>query len=140
MNAIGVVDLTFDKPISVAAYAKDRELGAFILIDRMTNQTVALGTVEEDHRREANDNIAQRLVGSAGSPQRRRVWTSVGRKAIEAVVLFLVVTALVQDIRLASAVTVADLLLRPLADRAAAWGWNHLFAHRHPSYTGGHAD
>jgi bifunctional enzyme CysN/CysC len=140
MNAIGVVELTFDKPIPAAAYQKDRELGAFILIDRMTNQTVALGTVEEDRPKQANDNIARRLVGPAGSPQRRRVWTSVGRKAIEAAVLFLVVATLVQNIRLALAVTVADLLLRPLADRAAAWGWHHLFAHRRPSYTGGHAD
>jgi hypothetical protein len=144
MNAIGVVDLTFDKAIAATVYGRDRELGSFILIDRMTNQTVALGTIEEDLLKHANSNAraraALRLVGSAGSPQRWRFWTSVGRKAIEAVVLFLVVAALARNFWLALAVTAADLLLRPVADRAAAWGWGHLFAAHRPSYTSGHAD
>ena len=119
-------------------------LGSFILIDRMTNQTVALGTVEEDRPRQANDNVrgrtVLRLVGPAGSPQRWHFWKSVGRKAIEAVVLFLVVAALARNGWLALAVTAADLLLRPVADRVAAWGWHHLFAAHRPSYTSGHAD
>ena len=144
MNAIGVVDLTFDKAIATTVYGRDRELGSFILIDRMTNQTVALGTVEEDRPTQANDNIrgraVLRLAGPAGSPQRWQFWTSMGRKAIEAVVLFLVVAALAQNGWLALAVTVADLLLRPVADRVAAWSWQHLFAGYQPSYTSGHAD
>ncbi len=144
MNAIGVVDLTFDKPIAATVYDRDRELGSFILIDRMTNQTVALGTMVEDRPRQANDNVRgralRRLVGPAGSPQRWHFWTSVGRKAIEAVVLFLVVAALARNGWLALAVAWADLLLRPVADRAAAWGWQHVFAAHRPSYTSGHAD
>jgi bifunctional enzyme CysN/CysC len=144
MNAIGVVDLTFDRAIAATVYARDRELGSFILIDRMTNQTVALGTIEEDQTKQANDSVPSRvmlrLVGPAGSPQRRHFWTSVGRKMIEAGVLFLVVAALAQNCWLALAVTVADLLLRPVADRAATWGWRHWFAGQRPSYPGGHAD
>jgi bifunctional enzyme CysN/CysC len=144
MNAIGVVDLTFDKTIAATVYGRDRELGSFILIDRMTNQTVALGTVEEDRPKQANDNVraraVRRLAGAAGSPERWRFWTSVGRKTIEAVVLFLVVSALARNLALALAVTVADLLLRPVADRIAAWGGRHLFAEQRPSYPGGHAD
>src|SRR5208282_1576761 len=57
MNAIGVVDLTFDKAIAATVYGRDRELGSFILIDRMTNQTVALGTVQEARPKQANDNV-----------------------------------------------------------------------------------
>jgi bifunctional enzyme CysN/CysC len=144
INAIGVVDLTFDKPIAATVYGRDRELGSFILIDRMTNQTVALGTVEEDRPRQANDNVRQRallqLVGPAGSAKRWLFWTSVGRKATEAVVLFLVVAALARNGWLALAVTVADQLLRPVADRVAAWGWQHLLAEHPPSLTSGHAD
>jgi bifunctional enzyme CysN/CysC len=144
MNAIGVVDLAFDKAIAATVYGRDRALGSFILIDRMTNQTVALGTVEEDLPKQANDNVPGRvilrLVGPAGSPQRRRFWTSMGHKAIEATVLFLVVAALARNGWLALAVTVADLLLRPVADRVAAWGWHHTFAPHRPSYPGGHAD
>ena len=118
--------------------------GRSILIDRMTNQTVALGTVEEDRPRQANDNArvraVRRLVGPAGSPERWRFWSSVGRKVIEAVVLFLVVAVLARNFCLALTVTVADLLLRPVADRIAAWGGRHLFAGHRPSYPSGHAD
>jgi hypothetical protein len=104
----------------------------------MTNQTVALGTVEADHSRQANDNVRMlRLLGRPGSPQRRKAWTLLGRKAIEAAVLYLVVAALAQNLWLALAVTVADLALRPVADRLAAWAWTHRW-HR-PSYHDGHA-
>ena len=144
MNGIGVATLRFDKDVIATIYARDRDLGAFILIDRMTNQTVALGTVEPDEPQTANDNVRGRallrLVGEPGSARRREAWTLVGRKAIEAVVLFLVVAALSRNLFLAVAVTVADLALRPVADRIAAWGWAHLFAGHRPSYPGGHAD
>jgi bifunctional enzyme CysN/CysC len=139
MNGIGVADLRFDRAIAATLYSRDRDLGSFILIDRMTNQTVAMGTVEADPAPEANDNARiLRLVGKPGSPQRRQTWTLLGRKAIEAAVLFLVVAVLAQNLWLALAVTVADLALRPVADRAAAWAWQHRW-HR-PSYPGGHTD
>jgi bifunctional enzyme CysN/CysC len=138
MNAIGVVDLTFDKPLAVANYASDRELGSFILIDRMTNQTVALGTVQEAQTQQANDNIRTqavlRLVGTPGSQQPGNALALVGRKTTEALVLFLVVAALAHSLWLASMVTAADLLLRPMADRSAAWTWHHLFTTQRPSY------
>ena len=46
MNEIGVVRLSFDRPMVATDYARDRELGGFILIDRMSNQTVAIGLVD----------------------------------------------------------------------------------------------
>jgi bifunctional enzyme CysN/CysC len=144
INGIGVVDLRFDKEIAATIYARDRDLGSFILIDRMTNQTVALGTIEPDPVLTANDNgrgkVVLRLVGASGSAERSRFWTSIGRKTIEAVVLFLVVAALARSLWLALAITAADLALRPVADRLAAWGWAHVFAGHLPSYPGGHAD
>ncbi len=139
MNGIGVAELRLDKPVAATIYARDRDLGSFILIDRMTNQTVALGTVEPDQAKQANDNTrVLRLVGAPGSPQRRLAWTLLGRKTTEAAVLFLVVAALAQNLWLAVAVTLADLALRPLADHLAAWAWTHLW--QRPSYPGGHAN
>jgi hypothetical protein len=144
MNAIGIVDLTFDKAVAATVYGRDRELGSFILIDRMTNQTVALGTVQADRPKQANDNVPRhavlRLVGAPGTVQRWNFVTLVGRKATEAVVLFLVVAVLARNGWLALAVTVADLMLRPLADRVAAWGWHRFFAEHRPPVMGGHAD
>jgi bifunctional enzyme CysN/CysC len=144
MNAIGVIDLNFDKAIAATVYGRDRELGSFILIDRMTNQTVALGTVEADRPKQANDNVRRhavlRVVGEPGSQQRWKFYTSAGRRAIQAVMLFLVVALLARNGWLASAVTLADLVLRPVADRLAAWGGQVLFADHQPPVVGGHAD
>nr|WP_061933813.1 GTP-binding protein [Aureimonas sp. AU22] len=45
MNEIGRVTLHLDKPLVATTYTESRELGAFILVDQLTNETVALGTV-----------------------------------------------------------------------------------------------
>jgi hypothetical protein len=91
----------------------------------------------------ANDNVrgtVLSLIGKRGSAQRWHFLTALGRKTIEATVLFLVVATLAQNLWLAFAVTAADLALHPVADRAAAWGWGQLFAGHRPFYSGGHAD
>jgi len=46
MNAIGVCNLSVDRDIAFAAYAENRELGGFILIDRLTNATVGAGVIQ----------------------------------------------------------------------------------------------
>ncbi|MEE2951356.1 MAG: sulfate adenylyltransferase subunit CysN [Pseudomonadota bacterium] len=45
MNEIGKVTVAFDRPPVATTYEENRELGAFILIDQLTNETVALGIV-----------------------------------------------------------------------------------------------
>ncbi|TFF25417.1 sulfate adenylyltransferase subunit CysN [Jiella endophytica] len=47
MNEIGRVRLTAERPVVALPYAENRELGAFILIDPVSNETVALGVVRE---------------------------------------------------------------------------------------------
>ncbi|WP_152047055.1 sulfate adenylyltransferase subunit CysN [Aureimonas psammosilenae] len=47
MNEIGRVTVAFDRPTVCLPYAENRELGAFILIDQLSNETVALGLVRE---------------------------------------------------------------------------------------------
>ncbi|WP_443971662.1 sulfate adenylyltransferase subunit CysN [Sphingobium sp. CR28] len=54
LNAIGVVELTTDKPLVFEPYADSRTLGGFILIDRMTNATVAAGMLHFSLRRAQN--------------------------------------------------------------------------------------
>jgi bifunctional enzyme CysN/CysC len=54
LNAIGVVELTTDKPIVFEAYADNRTLGGFILIDKITNATVAAGMLHFALRRAQN--------------------------------------------------------------------------------------
>ncbi len=54
LNAIGVAELATDKPIVFEAYAENRTLGGFILIDKMTNRTVAAGMLHFSLRRAQN--------------------------------------------------------------------------------------
>jgi len=54
LNGIGVVELSTDKPIVFEAYADNHSLGGFILIDKLTNATVAAGMLHFSLRRAQN--------------------------------------------------------------------------------------
>ncbi len=54
LNAIGVAELATDKPITFEPYAESRTLGGFILIDKITNATVAAGMLHFSLRRAQN--------------------------------------------------------------------------------------
>jgi bifunctional enzyme CysN/CysC len=54
LNAIGVAELTTDKPIVFEAYVQSHTLGGFILIDKITNATVGAGMLNFSLRRAQN--------------------------------------------------------------------------------------
>ncbi|MBS3929271.1 MAG: sulfate adenylyltransferase subunit CysN [Sphingomonadales bacterium] len=54
LNAIGVAELTTDKPLVFEPYATNRTLGGFVLIDKLTNATVAAGMLHFSLRRAQN--------------------------------------------------------------------------------------
>ncbi len=54
LNAIGVAEIATDKPIVFEAYADNRALGGFILIDKITNRTVGAGMLHFSLRRAQN--------------------------------------------------------------------------------------
>ncbi len=54
LNAIGVAELTTDRAIVFESYADNRQLGGFILIDKLTNATVAAGMLNFALRRAQN--------------------------------------------------------------------------------------
>jgi bifunctional enzyme CysN/CysC len=54
LNAIGAVTLATDRPIVFEPYAENRDLGGFILIDKITNATVAAGMINFALRRSQN--------------------------------------------------------------------------------------
>jgi bifunctional enzyme CysN/CysC len=54
LNAIGVATLSTDRPIVFEPYAANHDLGGFILIDKMTNATVAAGMLHFSLRRSQN--------------------------------------------------------------------------------------
>jgi len=54
LNEIGVCNLTLDRDIPFEPYETSRELGGFILIDRITNATVGAGMIRHALRRSQN--------------------------------------------------------------------------------------
>ena len=70
MNDIGRVEVATDKPVPMDAYALVRDTGGFLLVDRVTADTVAAGMVRHAMRRATNvvrhdyavDEEARRLL------------------------------------------------------------------------------
>lgn len=54
LNAIGVAEITTDRAIVFEPYTQNRTLGGFILIDKITNATVAAGMLHFSLRRAQN--------------------------------------------------------------------------------------
>ena len=54
LNSIGVAEIATDRPITFEPYARSRQLGGFILIDRYTNATVGAGMLHFSLRRAQN--------------------------------------------------------------------------------------
>jgi bifunctional enzyme CysN/CysC len=54
LNGIGVCEVTTDRPIVFEPYAQSRELGGFVLIDKLTNATVGAGMIHFSLRRAQN--------------------------------------------------------------------------------------
>jgi len=54
LNEIGVCNLTLDRAAAFDAYAQNRDMGSFIVIDRFSNQTVGVGMLRFALRRSQN--------------------------------------------------------------------------------------
>jgi bifunctional enzyme CysN/CysC len=57
MNEIGVCNLALDRPVAFDAYHDNREMGAFILIDRLSNRTAGAGLLHFALRRADNIQV-----------------------------------------------------------------------------------
>lgn len=72
MNEIGVANLSLARPVPFDAYADNRTTGAFILIDRYSNETVAAGMIDFALRRATNIHYQPITVTKA---ERQRLMT-----------------------------------------------------------------
>ena len=54
LNEIATVNLSFDRLVPFAPYAENKRLGAFIIIDKLTNETVGAGMIHFALRRAVN--------------------------------------------------------------------------------------
>ena len=65
LNEVGVCNLSVARPIAFDAYADNRDTGAFILIDRYSNETVAAGMIDFALRRATNIHHHKQTVSKA---------------------------------------------------------------------------
>ena len=54
LNQIGMCNISLDEPLPFTAYTDNRDLGGFIIIDRISNTTVGLGLINFALRRASN--------------------------------------------------------------------------------------
>jgi bifunctional enzyme CysN/CysC len=79
LNGIGVVTVTTSKAIPFAPYEENHDLGGFVLIDKMTNATVAAGLIHFALRRARNihwqdQDITREARASLLGQRPRVVW------------------------------------------------------------------
>jgi len=63
LNSIGVAEISTDRPIVFEPYAKNRSLGGFILIDKISHDTVAAGIIHFSLRRAQNVHWQPTTIG-----------------------------------------------------------------------------
>ncbi len=57
VNEIGFCNLSASRPLSIDPFAENRSTGAFLLIDRFTNATLAIGAIDFPLRRASNVHL-----------------------------------------------------------------------------------
>jgi bifunctional enzyme CysN/CysC len=65
LNEIGFCNIATSAPVAFDAYAENRETGSFILIDRISNATVAAGMISFGLRRATNIHVEEMFVEKA---------------------------------------------------------------------------
>jgi bifunctional enzyme CysN/CysC len=71
LNAIGVANLVTDKPLVFESYAASRDLGGFILVDKLTNATIAAGMLHFALRRARDVHWQSIDIGRAAHAQQK---------------------------------------------------------------------
>jgi bifunctional enzyme CysN/CysC len=72
LNEIGVCNVALDRPVTFDPYSVNRETGGFILIDRMTNNTVGAGMLHFALRRAHNIHLQHLDVDKAARAAQKR--------------------------------------------------------------------
>jgi len=70
LNEIGVCNLALDRVVPFDVYSENRETGGFILIDRLSNDTVAAGMLHFALRRSQNIHLQHVDIDKAARAQR----------------------------------------------------------------------
>ena len=121
-NEIGDVRLSLETVIACDPYVENRETGGFILIDRITNETVAVGMVKAvaaSNGRKAPPLTELSYASMEGLPLAREWFKPTPTRSLAkalswllpaSVSIFLIVYAFVENVELAAKITGVELL------------------------------
>ncbi|MGU9978781.1 sulfate adenylyltransferase subunit 1 [Phreatobacter sp. HK31-P] len=130
-NDLALVRLRFDRPLVTAPYDGLPALGAFILIDKVTHETAAMGTIVPDDRQPSRPRLSvvspgvdAMLSRSLGTEWKREIVPATTWRLGSALLFGVVVGVLTGNAGYAAAATAADALARPLLRLAhrSIWG------------------
>ncbi len=131
LNGVALVTLRVDRPIVFDDYARNRVLGGFILIDRLSNETAAIGLVNSDALADLArasgwaEQVERRVIGHigvAGSQARRRFLRSLVADLLVAVLLAGALGFWAGSLPVGLVLFLADLIIRSLV-RALCRRW-----------------
>jgi bifunctional enzyme CysN/CysC len=127
MNEIGHVSLRFDKPLMLAPYAQDKALGGFILIDRLSNETVAIGLMDgvtEDAGRPERAHFSWTdWLDITEQPSQQSVRQVLSWRLMAAFFMGLAAFLLTQNGLAAIVFGLGELLIRPILRRIHGQLW-----------------
>ena len=133
MNSLGTIRLRLDRPIVHARYDDVRELGSMILIDRISNETVALGIIPHAAKADRpKDNVpafsrlTDRFFRKAIGPHwRMAILPMATWRLASATILAAVFFAWTHNIQASLLAGVVDLAFRPVLKtlHRQIWVW-----------------
>jgi bifunctional enzyme CysN/CysC len=130
LNDLGSVRLRLDTPLVVAPYDVSQELGALILIDRLTNATAAMGTIFAD-RGQLDDNrvvafrrkASQTLEQTLGPEWRQDIAPATSWRLGSALLLGAVVAVVTHSLSWGVMAALIDAAFRPLLRHTHRRAW-----------------
>ncbi|MFO1188902.1 MAG: sulfate adenylyltransferase subunit CysN [Alphaproteobacteria bacterium] len=130
MNEMGFCQIVLDQPAAFDSYARSRETGSFILIDRESNDTLAMGFVESISDGEPDQDLGRPAPEIGQTGDRRRVGHRVGRilswGVISTIVTFGIAFAVTGDRSVAMTVAVAELAAQSALFWAHRQAWQRV--------------
>ncbi len=121
-NAIGEADLALDSVVVCDPYVENRETGGFILIDRITNETVAVGMVEsaQSPERGATALLEASYSSMEGLPtlppsmlsRRRALAKAASWRVVGSALTFLIVYGFTRDAGLSLSIAAVEAVVK----------------------------
>jgi sulfate adenylyltransferase subunit 1 (EFTu-like GTPase family) len=121
MNGIGIASLSLDRPAVLTDYVRNRTLGGFILIDRLSHETVAFGLVDLDADTRALEPRGGASIGvsriqcwlkSDGEQPRRSLLKAVTWRITGSIDTFLLSWLFTRSIGVAAAISATEVITK----------------------------